>query len=78
MIREWNTEEEFLDFYEDGGNEDADPNIEGEEGEDGECQYEIGNRIGDNPAQCNDLLDFKDVLNCDPDDYALCSYFDWW
>ena len=44
MVREWNTHEEFLSFYQAGGTEDADPDVggydrlEGIEGED--CDYE--------------------------------------
>ena len=71
MIREWNTLEEFRDFYNDGGNDDADPDVEGIEGED--CDYETFARLGSGPAQCNDLLDFDDLDQCDPDLYkGLC------
>ena len=75
MIREWNTVEEFKDFYDDGGNDDADPDVEGTEGED--CDYETFTRLGSRPSQCNDLLDFADVEDCDSNLYGalFCNQF---
>ena len=59
MIREWNTLEEFLKFYYDGGNDEADPDVEGKEGED--CNNE-GRRSsgGEFSEQCNDWKDLDD------------------
>ena len=59
MIREWNTFEEFLTFYNSGGEEESDPDVEGEEGD--ECKYESRNFLsGGLSSQCNDMLDFDD------------------
>lgn len=58
MIREWNTLEEFWDFYTDGGNDSADPDIEGEEGD--ECDYENRAVLDDDPEMCNDSFDLDD------------------
>ncbi|MBC6415979.1 MAG: hypothetical protein GDA46_06295 [Bdellovibrionales bacterium] len=62
MIREWNTFEEFIDFYESGGNDQADPDVTGVEGDD--CDYEdrlntASTRRGE---QCNDLCDLDDYF----------------
>ena len=56
MIREWNTMEEFLNFYEAGGDDESDPNVEGNEGDD--CPYEERQTGG--YGKCNDLLDLED------------------
>ena len=72
MIREWNTVEEFIDFYEDGGNESANPDVEGTEGED--CKYNPRPGIDDLSDQCNDLLDFNNIEDCNTNFYpALCA-----
>ncbi len=74
MIREWNTMEEFSQFYADGGNDTSDPDVEGEEGD--ECEYEDRSILEDEFLQCNDLLDLDDVADCDSDLYpVLCSLF---
>ena len=57
MIREWNTYEEFIEFYEDGGNDDNDPDITGEEGDD--CAYEDRELLG-RTSPCNDFYDLED------------------
>ena len=67
MIREWNTFEEFQIFYEDGGNDKADPDVEGEEGD--ECEYDDRATLDEEFEQCNDLLDLDDVDDCDSDRY---------
>ena len=59
MIREWNTHEEFIDFYLTGGSEDADPDIAGIEGED--CAYEDRATLKNEDGQCNDSLDLDDI-----------------
>ena len=59
MIREWNTEEEFLKHYDSGGEDEADPDVGGDEGEN--CDYE--ERIQDlfgRSSKCNDKLDLDD------------------
>ena len=56
MIREWNTMEEFLNFYDSGGDDESDPDVEGEEGD--ECPYEERETGG--YGKCNDLLDLDD------------------
>ena len=56
MIREWNTMEEFLNFYEAGGDDESDPDVDGEEGDD--CPYEERQTGG--YGKCNDLLDLED------------------
>ncbi len=54
IIREWNTQEEFLNFAEDGRS--IDPDIEGEEGSD--CSYYDSDEIlRDTHNRCNDFLD---------------------
>ena len=71
MIREWNTYEEFIDFYNQGGNDSADPDVEGEEGD--ECKYEDRKVLDGEVEACNDLLDLDDIVDCE--DYAWCSTF---
>ena len=63
MVREWNTHEEFIDFFD--GNDNADPDVTGVEGED--CDYEDRTLFSDDTSGvCNDMLDFDDI-----DDSAL-------
>ena len=71
MIREWNTYAEFIDFYNDGGNDSADPDVEGSEGDD--CDYEDRRILGGEVQACNDLLDLDDIKTCE--DYVWCSEF---
>ena len=71
MIREWNTFEEFRDFYNAGGDDSPDPDVEGAEGSD--CDYEEFSSIGGEVEACNDLLDFDDIIDCQ--DYAWCYIF---
>ena len=60
MIREWNTYEEFNDFYNSGGEDtDADPDVVGEEGDD--CFYEDRELFGVK-GQCNDFEDLEDFF----------------
>ena len=61
MVREWNTLEEFKKFYEDGGNDEADPDVEGQEGD--VCDYEDREIIDAEYARCNDLYDIDDLAN---------------
>ena len=74
MIREWNTFEEFIAFYDVGGKDDQDPNVEGEEGIN--CSYDGGfTTVGS--GHCNDLLDLEDVIDCNKSLYPLwCSEFE--
>ena len=66
MIREWNTHEEFMSFYDSGGEPDSgDPDITGTEGED--CEYEDSRLF---PGPCNDYWDMEDVRNRDIRDIA--------
>ena len=60
MIREWNTYEDFIEFYEEGGNDDSDPDVIGDEGE--QCAYEERELLG-NVSQCNDFYDLEDFQN---------------
>ncbi len=76
MIREWNTYQEFAEFYESAGaGESADPDAPnkggatratiGERGEEGEdCEYENRRIINELSATqyCNDFLDFDDYV----------------
>ncbi len=61
MIREWNTMEEFVSFWEDedGGNDSADPDVTGDEGD--ECEYEQRFNSSGAPEPCNDWLDLDDI-----------------
>ncbi len=59
MVREWNTHEEFIEFYDSGGSEGPDPDIDGEEGE--ECDYEEREVLEGEPEPCNDSIDFDDI-----------------
>ena len=72
LIREWNTFEEFWDFYEEGGKDGPDPDVEGYEGTD--CAYEkrVRGGVGSEQALCNDMLDLDDLRTCDSDLYAEC------
>ena len=70
MIREWNTLEEFWDFYTDGGNDSADPDIEGEEGD--ECDYEDRAILSGESGVCNDSDDLDDYD--DQDNYPYLDY----
>lgn len=73
MIREWNTLEEFNEFYDSGG-DDSDPDVEGSEGED--CEYEDRATLDGEFNQCNDLLDFDDMSSCNFDLYpGWCGQF---
>ena len=58
MIREWNTKEEFNNFFSSGGIDTADPDIEGEEGN--ECEYENRQILVEESEGCNDLKDLDD------------------
>ena len=59
MLREWNTLEEFLDFFDDGGNDRADPDVTGVEGDN--CAYEDRTLlINEGGNLCNDYLDMDD------------------
>ena len=58
MIREWNTLEEFFKFYEDGGNDEADPDVEGIEGKD--CHEGRISPEGEFSKLCNDWKDLED------------------
>ena len=60
MVREWNTHEEFIDFYTSGGDDRADPDVLGKEGED--CEYEDRSVFGEG-GRCNDSLDFNDFVD---------------
>ena len=71
MIREWNTYEEFKKFYTAGGDDSADPDVEGKEGED--CQYEDFSTLDGEIEECNDYLDLDDITNCKG--YPWCTYF---
>ena len=62
MYREWNTLEEFMDFYNSGGRIEGDPDIEGIEGD--ECEYE--ERFSAS-KQCNDHKDQDDYGNNYPE-----------
>ena len=66
MIREWNTLEEFVKYYNAGGEEGAgDPDVEGEEGvKCVELQDENKETIGfgDERPDCNDLADMDDII----------------
>ena len=72
MIREWNTYAEFKEFYNAGGDDSADPDVEGTEGSD--CDYEDFSTLDGEVEPCNDLLDLDDIENCQ--NYAWCSVFD--
>ncbi|MDE0092658.1 MAG: hypothetical protein OXN83_05195 [Oligoflexia bacterium] len=71
MIREWNTYEEFRKFYDAGGENSADPDVDGTEGED--CDYEDFGTLDREVEECNDFLDLDDIINCE--DYAWCNWF---
>ena len=61
MVREWNTLEEFYKFYRDGGNDEADPNVEGIEGTD--CHEGRESPEGEFSEQCNDWSDLEDFTS---------------
>ena len=71
MIREWNTREEFMDFYDEGGDDSADPDVEGIEGAD--CDYEDFRTLSGEIEPCNDLLDLDNIENCQG--YGRCLIF---
>ena len=71
MIREWNTFEEFREFYNAGGDDSSDPDIEGEEGKD--CDYEDFTTLDEEIEPCNDLLDLDNIASCS--DSAWCAIF---
>ena len=71
MIREWNTYSEFKEFYDEGGNDSADPDVEGLEGD--ECEFEDRRVLDGEGESCNDLLDLDDIVDCQ--DYAWCLIF---
>jgi len=74
MIREWNTFEEFIEFYNEGGSDDPDPDVEGEEGD--ECKYGERASLENQDEQCNDYLDLDDIINCDNNLYpGWCTQF---
>ena len=63
MIREWNTYEEFYDYYKSGGSKANNPDVKGEEGED--CDYEE-DRFSSKfrgTAPCNDYWDLDDYYD---------------
>ena len=73
LIREWNTFEEFREFYNEGGNDSSDPDVEGLEGED--CAYEDRGTL-DEDSLCNDLFDLDDIADCLKDPLQIqCLYF---
>ena len=77
MIREWNTHEEFMSYYDSrGDDESANPDVEGEEGDD--CLYENRRLFGSitNFSGCNDYLDMDDIINDDDrrDKYPRAPY----
>lgn len=74
MIREWNTLEEFIDFYDDGGNDRANPDVDGEENK--QCQYEDFQQLDLEIQECNDLLDFDDLDGCEDGEHTWCSSTD--
>ena len=62
MIREWNTYEEFYDYYLDGGAKGYNPDVAGEEG--GKCDYETDRLASQyNSEDCNDFADLDDYLD---------------
>ncbi|MGI9548554.1 MAG: hypothetical protein ACR2M7_01035 [Bdellovibrionales bacterium] len=69
MVREWNTHEEFLNFYNAGGSEDADPDVSGVEGED--CDYEQRATFNEENGSCNDAVDLNDIIIRKADDNNL-------
>ena len=62
MIREWNTKEEFEQYFEAGGDSGYNPDISGEEGK--RCDYD-NERLSTkyNSEDCNDFLDLDDYLD---------------
>ena len=58
MVREWNTHEEFIAFYDSGGENEGDPDITGIEGKN--CAYEDRSVLRDEGTLCNDLYDLDD------------------
>ena len=85
MIREWNTYQEFAEFYESAGaDESADPNApkglgraaakRGQEGED--CEYENRKIINETAATqfCNDFFDFDDYAVDDMTAFPRVDY----
>jgi len=63
MVREWNTYEEFIKYYESAGEDaDADADVKGIEGKD--CAYENRSFLG-RKSYCNDFWDLDDFE--DPD-----------
>ena len=74
MIREWNTYEEFMAFYESEGDDDsANPDVDGEEGDN--CQYENRRLFGEliPEGYCNDYLDMDDIIES-PAEYPRARY----
>jgi len=78
MIREWNTHEEFIDFYSAGGADGHDADVTGEEGD--ECEYEERGTLRREEEQstliireddCNDSLDFDDFSSFPQTPYEI-------
>ena len=69
-VKEWNTREQFEEFYHSkGGDERADPDVDGREGRN--CEYEE-DRLS-TESECNDFLDLDDDFPEDPDDPDRCG-----
>ena len=69
LLREWNTFEEFIDFYGSGGNDQADPDVTGLEGVD--CDYEERTILsGEGGGECNDSFDFDDFSSYPQVEYS--------
>lgn len=67
MIREWNTYEQFYAYYQSGGSQSNNPDVDGEEGGGGgnDCDYEE-NRFSSKfrgTAPCNDYKDLDDYYD---------------
>ena len=59
MVREWNTLDEFMEFYNSGGAYEGNPDITGEENVD--CNYDDRYISRDRGEPCNDMRDFNDI-----------------
>ena len=67
-VKEWNTREQFYEFYDSkGGDDQADPDVEGKEGR--RCEYEEDRLVAD--RGCNDFWDLDDD---EWGDYPLIPY----
>ena len=68
LLREWNTFEEFIDFYDSGGNDSADSDVTGTEGID--CDYEDRSVLSGEEELCNDSFDFDDFTTYPEVEYS--------